>query len=91
MQVVAEDLKKNTRGVKTLSNYLTVLILFMANLLEGSKHVIPEFTASEVVNSIMLCLNSTVPETRIVTFRVILHLSKERTGRKVLEQFDVFN
>lgn len=84
-------MKRNTRGVKTLSSYLTVLCLFMANLLEGSEKLITEFLSSDVINSIMLCLNSTIPETRINSFRVILYLSKEKLGRGALEKFDVFN
>eukprot|EP00347_Sterkiella_histriomuscorum_P003709 403363246 len=89
-QTIIDDLRKYTRGVNVLSQYLVDLLEFMSKVCKFNQgHA--EFISPNCMSSLVLCLNSEKQENKIHSMNCIVFLAKSQENRTALSNYDVFN
>jgi len=89
-QAVIDDLRKNTRGVNILANYLVDLLDFMSKICKHNQgHA--EFLSPMALSSLVLCLQSDKIENKIFSMNCVMYLARTKENITILANYDTFN
>lgn len=88
--MLIDDLKKHTRGVNILTNYLVELLEVISKVCKHQQGI-AEFISPSCMSSLVLCLQSEKVENKVPAMNCIIFLARTQENRTQLQNYDIFN